>query len=227
MKLPMGILQRRVVGERHMEAGHTGPLQRRYHHRKLLDQHPGIAVVRVFLPDGQLEVNGHIRQKLPDRRYRLHGKVDAVLNGPAIFVGAVVEHGGSKAAAHPVAVNLDHVESRLAGLDGRGTEAGGHLPDLLRGKPADVGADLLVEQGTEVLHADLFGQHARHIFEHRLHVGVALVKLGAGQAVFPMNRVREFAVGGKPLRAYRLWPKPNRPTGTSPRITMAHPPAAI
>ena len=53
------VFQRRMVCQRYMEAGHTRLLQQRNEHRQFFFHHTGIAKVRIFLPDGQLVINGH------------------------------------------------------------------------------------------------------------------------------------------------------------------------
>ena len=61
-----GVLQGRVVRQRHMEAGDARLLQQRDEDRKLFLRHTGVAKVRVLLPDGQLVINGHPRDSRPD-----------------------------------------------------------------------------------------------------------------------------------------------------------------
>ena len=81
------------------------------------------------------------------------------------------------------------------------------LSDFLGGQAADIRADFLIQQGAKVLHADLFGQHARHIFQHRLDIGITLVKLGTGQAVFSMENIGKLAVRSEALGGEQALPK--------------------
>ena len=55
-----------MVRQRYMEAGHTGIGQQRYKNTQLGLHHTGIAVVGIFLPDGQLVVDGNLRQTAAD-----------------------------------------------------------------------------------------------------------------------------------------------------------------
>lgn len=47
-----------VVGQRHMEAGDARPLQQRHKDRQLRLHHAGIAIMGIFLADGQFIING-------------------------------------------------------------------------------------------------------------------------------------------------------------------------
>ena len=61
-----GVLQTGMVRQRYMEAGHTGIGQQRHKNTQLGLHHTGIAVVGIFLPDGQLVVDGNLRQTAAD-----------------------------------------------------------------------------------------------------------------------------------------------------------------
>ena len=74
-----------------MEAGHTGIGQQRYKNTQLGLHHTGIAVVGIFLPDGQLVVDGNLRQTAADGFDGLHRKAGTVLGAAAVFIRAVVK----------------------------------------------------------------------------------------------------------------------------------------
>ena len=111
----------------------------------------------------------------------------------------MVEDGGAEAAAHPVPVDLDHVEPRLKGQLRRCAEALGDLPDFLLGEVRDIGPHLLVEKGAQRLLGDPPGQHAGEVFSHGPDIGVGLVELGAEEAALPVDGVGQGAVEGPAL----------------------------
>ena len=73
-----GVLQTGMVRQRNMEAGHTGISQQRYKNTQLGLHHTGIAVVGIFLADGQLVVDGNLRQTAADSFDGLHRKAGTV-----------------------------------------------------------------------------------------------------------------------------------------------------
>ena len=198
-----GVSELGVVGQGHVEAVRSRSLQQADKGGQLLHQHTGVAVVGVLLPDRQLVVNGHAGGRLTHGGHRLHGKSGPVLGGATVPVGAVVHQRGREAAAHPVPVDLDHVEPGLRRTDRRRTEGGGNLRRLVGGHPGHQFGGLLVEQGTQVLHGDASGEDAGHILEHGLEVAVRLVKLGADEAALLVDQAAQGLVVGKALAAVK------------------------
>lgn len=134
-----GIAQVPVVGQRYMETGDARLFQQRHKHPQFRFQHTGVAVVGILLPDGQLIVDGQVGQAAPDGRYRLHGKAGAVFGAAAVGIGAVVEHRGAEAAAHPVAVDLHHIKAQRHRTLGRRAESLGDFFNFCFGQAGDVG----------------------------------------------------------------------------------------
>ena len=126
-----GVLQAGVVCQRNVEAGNTGIHQHRHKDAQFLLQYTGVAVVRVFLPDGKLIVNGQLRQAAADCLDCLHGKAGAIFGAAAVLVGALVEHGGAEAAAHTVAMHLHHIKPGLDRQHGSLAEAIGDFLNFL------------------------------------------------------------------------------------------------
>ena len=135
-----------------MEAGHTGIGQQRYKNTQLGLHHTGIAVVGIFLPDGQLVVDGNLRQTAADGFDGLHRKAGTVLGAAAVFIRAVVKDGGAEAAAHAVTVDLHHIEPGFDSQHGGLAEAVDDFMDLAGGQLADVRGNLGIQQGTQLLH---------------------------------------------------------------------------
>lgn len=55
-----------VIGKGYMKAGHPGLLQQWNQNRQFLHKHTGVAVMRLLLAHGQLEINGHVRHAAAD-----------------------------------------------------------------------------------------------------------------------------------------------------------------
>ena len=178
-----GVFQCRVVGQRDMEAGHARLFQQRHKDGQFFHQNACVAVVGVFLPDSQLVVNGKFRHGGMDGPDRFHGKAGAVLGAAAVFIGAVIEDGRAEAAAHPVAVHLHHVEPSLFCQHRRLAEACEDGLDLPLRHFGDVRLHFGVQLFAQLVRGELFGQHGGDVFEHRQHVGIALVQLGADLAI--------------------------------------------
>ena len=188
-----------MVCQRDVEAGNTGIHQHRHKDAQLLLQHTGVAVVRVFLPDGKLVVNGQLRQAAADCLDCLHGKAGAVFGAAAVLVGALVEHGGAEAAAHTVAMHLHHIKPGLDRQHGSLAEAVGDFLNFLYRQFRNVGRDLTVQQRAQLLHRDFFGQHAGYIFQHGQHIGIRLVQLCADAAVVAVGNFGQLLVVGEAL----------------------------
>ena len=188
-----------MVGQCYMEAGDTGIYQHRHKDAQLRLQHTGVAVMRLLLTDGQLVVDGQLRQTAANGPDSLDRKTGTVFSTAAVFIGALVKDCRAEAAAHTVTVDLHHVkpglDRQLSGL----AEAIGDLFDLLHRQLGDVWCDLRVQQGTQLLHRDFLGQHAGHILEHGKHVGIRLVQLRADTAVVAVDDLGQLLVIGKAL----------------------------
>jgi len=117
----------------------------------------------------------------------------------AVAVGPVVEDRRAEAAAHPVPVDLDHVEAEGTGPDGRFAEGGGDPGDLGGGQLGDVGSHCLVEPLPEIVGAQPLGEYAGDALQNGHEVGVGLVELGADHAAVAVGGVDESLVVGGAL----------------------------
>ncbi len=154
-----GIFQSRVICQCHMETGHTCLFQQWNEHGKFFFQDTCIAKMRFFLPDSQLVVNGHSRNCRTNGRNSLHRKAGTVLGTAAIFVRALVEDGGAEAAAHPVAMYLNHIEACLLCQHCGLAKACNDLLNLALGHPGDIGCHCIVQLFAQLIQCDLLHQH--------------------------------------------------------------------
>ena len=122
-----GVGEGGVIGQRHMEAGDARLLQQWDEHGQLLLQNAGAAVGGMGLADGELIVDGDVRQPPPHGGHRLHREP-----GPIFGAAAVA------------AVDLHHVEAGFQGQLCRRAEGVRDGADFLGGEAGDVGAYLPV-----------------------------------------------------------------------------------
>ena len=158
-----GILQSRVICQCHMETGHTCLFQQWNEHGKFFFQDTCIAKMRFFLPDSQLVVNGHSRNCRTNGRNSLHRKAGTVLGTAAIFVRALVEDGGAEAAAHPVAMYLNHIEACLLCQHCGLAKACNDLLNLALGHPGDIGCHCIVQLFAQLIQCDLHQHNTTEI----------------------------------------------------------------
>ena len=151
----------------------------------------------IFLADGQLVVDGNLRQAAADGLDGLHRKAGTVLGAAAVFIRAVVKDSGAEAAAHAVTVDLHHIEPGFDSQHGGLAEAVDDLMDLAGGQLADVRGNLGIQQGTQLLHGNLLRQNAGHVFQHGQHIGVGLVQLGADAAVIAVDDFDQLLIMGE------------------------------
>lgn len=74
---------------------------------------------------------------------------------------------------------------------------------------------------------DFLCQYTGHIFQHSQHVRVRLMQLCADATVIAMDNLSQFLIICEPFLSNRDFSNWLLPTGTSPIIIIAHPPAAI
>ena len=192
-----GVAQVRVVGQGHVKAGRPCPLQQRHEHRQLLQQHARIAVVGGLLAHCQFIINGHARRSAAHRGHRLGRKARPPRRAASVGVGAVVEQRRGKAAAHPVAVHLDHIEPRLLCQLCGPSERGRNGPRLFGGHPGHQLFRLPVQQRPQLLFGNSAAQNARQIPQHGFEIAVRLMELCADQAALCVYQLTEpFVMGG-------------------------------
>lgn len=124
-------------------------------------------------------------------------------------------------------MNLDHIKTSLHCKFCSGTKSGGDALNLFDGQVGDIGAYLLIEQGTQFFHGNSFGEHTGDISDHSLKVGIGLMQLGTDFTSLRMKHIGQGSVIIKSLFGIEEGPKREGSTGTSPMIIMAHPPQAI
>ena len=94
-----------------MKAVYACLLQKGNKDRKLFHQNSGIPVMGIFLADRKLKINGYIRKGSADCGDGLAGKAGSVFWTSPVPVFPAVVYGGRKASAHPVAMDLNDIES--------------------------------------------------------------------------------------------------------------------
>ena len=134
-----------------MKAGDACLFQKRNKDRKFRFQNAGVSIVRVFLTDCKLKINGQIWQSAVDGSDSFHSKPRTIFGTSAIAVGALIEQGGSKTSAHPVSMNLNHIKTSLHCKFCSGTKSGGDALNLFDGQVGDIRTYLLIEQGTQLV----------------------------------------------------------------------------
>ena len=112
--------------------------------------------VGVVGDDGELVLDHERRRGLLDGRDDLEGVADAVLEGAAVLVGAMVERGGTEGADETVAVDLDGVDAGLLGTGGAGRNGLLDLGELLDRSLGHEVLHVVVQLGVGLL-SDLLG----------------------------------------------------------------------
>ena len=182
-----------------MEAGYTCPFQQRHENRQFFFHNASIPVMRFFLPDSQLIINGHSRNRRMDCRNCFHRKTCAVFCAAAVFIGAVIEDGRTETAAHPVAMHLHHIKASLFCQCCCFAESADDLMDLPLRHIGDVRCHFCIQFFPKLIRGDFFQQQTGNILEHRQQIGIALVQLSTDFAVCIVRDLHDFLIKSESL----------------------------
>ena len=89
---------------------------------------------------------------------------------------------------------LNHIEAYLLCQHCGLSKACNDLLNLALGHPSDIGCHCIVQLFAQLIWCDFLHQHTGNVFEHRHHIGIALMQLGADLAICTVGNLYDFPI---------------------------------